>query len=665
MLEPLNQPVVARYKGKRYTLTPAQARVGVDIDGSITWRSSARARATSSSAPRATCAAGDRRGHRARHRLQPQAIRRLVKRISSKIDRPARDAKLDLEAGATSTRRRRPPGWRCAPRSCATSCGASLLSVEGARQVKVQTKVVQPKVTTRSSPRSTRRSWSSRAARSGSRSTSTSSSRSPTGSRSARSASRRPPGSTTCRTRPSTRPGRCPTPTGWRPGPRQGRPRRDAGEPAQGPLAGDLRRRRHPRHRRGRVDRHGRLARLHPHADPGRDRALRPGAGQRAGVHRVAVRGARETGLGTAAPPAIPSASGRRGGRSGECTGHRCTCHGPASASPRTRAWSRRACPGSGTTAAPGVRPLEAPARLVELAQGGDLTRVGVDEERGHRAPRLATEPGGRPARFDRELQRRGAAERTRRAYGVDLGPARALVHAAASSPTPSTTRPAALRRPARRTWRRPAHRGPQARGHPLVLQVDGRARRDASQPRGLPPPKQPQRLPHTLKPEDVAALLNRIRRPRRWRCATARCSSWPTPAGCARRSSWTWTSSRSTSMPKGQGGGQRGPRRASFPPASRRCARSRAISSAASRTGQPDEERALLLSKSGRRLSTSDVRRRLKVWARHASTQTGVHPHACGTPSRPTCSRAGRICAHSRSSWATRASRRPRSTLG
>jgi integrase/recombinase XerC/integrase/recombinase XerD len=41
------------------------------------------------------------------------------------------------------------------------------------------------------------------------------------------------------------------------------------------------------------------------------------------------------------------------------------------------------------------------------------------------------------------------------------------------------------------------------------------------------------------------------------------------------------------------------------------------------------DGEPALFLSKSGRRLSTSDVRRRLRVWARHAATQTGVHPHA------------------------------------
>ena len=48
------------------------------------------------------------------------------------------------------------------------------------------------------------------------------------------------------------------------------------------------------------------------------------------------------------------------------------------------------------------------------------------------------------------------------------------------------------------------------------------------------------------------------------------------------------------------------------------------------------DDERALLLSKSGRRLSTSDVRRRLKVWARHASQQGAVDPHALGTRSQP-----------------------------
>jgi integrase/recombinase XerC/integrase/recombinase XerD len=39
--------------------------------------------------------------------------------------------------------------------------------------------------------------------------------------------------------------------------------------------------------------------------------------------------------------------------------------------------------------------------------------------------------------------------------------------------------------------------------------------------------------------------------------------------------------------------------------------------------------EPALLLSKSGRRLSTSDVRRRLRVWTRLVGLQGGVSPHA------------------------------------
>lgn len=43
------------------------------------------------------------------------------------------------------------------------------------------------------------------------------------------------------------------------------------------------------------------------------------------------------------------------------------------------------------------------------------------------------------------------------------------------------------------------------------------------------------------------------------------------------------------------------------------------------------DQQPALFLSKSGRRLSTSDVRRRLRLWAAqaHAAGLVGVHPHA------------------------------------
>ena len=49
----------------------------------------------------------------------------------------------------------------------------------------------------------------------------------------------------------------------------------------------------------------------------------------------------------------------------------------------------------------------------------------------------------------------------------------------------------------------------------------------------------------------------------------------------------------------------------------------------AAARAGSAPEPAALFLSKSGRRLSTSDVRRRLRVWARQAAVAGRVHPHA------------------------------------
>jgi len=44
---------------------------------------------------------------------------------------------------------------------------------------------------------------------------------------------------------------------------------------------------------------------------------------------------------------------------------------------------------------------------------------------------------------------------------------------------------------------------------------------------------------------------------------------------------------------------------------------------------GAGDDNSALFLSKSGRRLSTSDVRRRLRVWERNAAVHGGISPHA------------------------------------
>jgi lipoprotein-anchoring transpeptidase ErfK/SrfK len=149
VLEPLNKPVVARYHGKSFTLTPAQARVGVDIDGSI---SEAIKRSRSGSILART--SRNLRGKAINEDIDldiaynRRAISRLVKRITAKIDRPARDAKLDLESGNVNPT---PSATGLVVRATKlrNQLRRSLLSVEGSREVKVRTKMVEPKVTSK------------------------------------------------------------------------------------------------------------------------------------------------------------------------------------------------------------------------------------------------------------------------------------------------------------------------------------------------------------------------------------------------------------------------------------------------------------------------------------------------------------------------------------
>ena len=68
---------------------------------------------------------------------------------------------------------------------------------------------------------------------------------------------------------------------------RHGHPRRHAEQPTEGPLARRLRRRRRARHRRSLLDRHERVAWLHPDARRGRHQALRPGAGRHPDLHQL------------------------------------------------------------------------------------------------------------------------------------------------------------------------------------------------------------------------------------------------------------------------------------------------------------------------------------------------------------------------------------------
>jgi len=149
VLEPLNQPVVARYERKHYKLTPAQAKVGVDIDGSIS-QAIQRSREGNIFARTARNVQGKQIDEDIKLDIayNHRAINRMVKRISTKIDRPARDATLDLEEGNINPT---PSATGLSVRAAKLrrQLRRSLLSVDGSRSVKVQTKMVEPKVTSK------------------------------------------------------------------------------------------------------------------------------------------------------------------------------------------------------------------------------------------------------------------------------------------------------------------------------------------------------------------------------------------------------------------------------------------------------------------------------------------------------------------------------------
>ena len=119
-------------------------------------------------------------------------------------------------------------------------------------------------------------------------------------------------------------------------------------------------------------------------------------------------------------------------------------------------------------------------------------------------------------ALFEADLRHRGAAEKTRRAYAVDLG--QLAVWASRAGLTPEALTAKDLRRYA-------AHLGNTARPAAATLARKLAAQRSffrvlrehgriAHNPADLlPAPKKPGKLPRTLKPSEVAALLDRIHR--------------------------------------------------------------------------------------------------------------------------------------------------------
>jgi integrase/recombinase XerC/integrase/recombinase XerD len=254
----------------------------------------------------------------------------------------------------------------------------------------------------------------------------------------------------------------------------------------------------------------------------------------------------------------------------------------------------------------------------------------------------VATEPNSSPALvsegwrdalalFDRDLRRRGAAERTRRAYGVDVGQLAAWASSTGLEPDAvhyrDLRRYAAVLSSRRVAPRTVARKLAALRQFFRVLVEHGQM--GANPADLMPSPKRGESLPRALKPHEVSALLDRI--PATTPLELRDRALFEIAYGCGLRAEElvnldveSVDFDGETLRVEGKGGKTR------VLPAGEPALRALDhYLQRGRRTLATEEEPALFLSKTGRRLSTSDVRRRLRVWARHARTQGAVHPHA------------------------------------
>jgi site-specific recombinase XerD len=235
-------------------------------------------------------------------------------------------------------------------------------------------------------------------------------------------------------------------------------------------------------------------------------------------------------------------------------------------------------------------------------------------------------------ALHEQDLQRRGAARRTREAYAFDTTHFAAWAGGAGFDPVSVDLR--VLRRYAALLGERRLEATSVARKLAALrslfrtLLEHGRI---AQNPVDLlPAPKRARKLPRVLKPEEVAALLDRI--PAGTPLDLRDRAMFELAYACGLRAEELVQLDAGSVDYEGEeirveGKGSK----TRIVPAGEPALRALASYVERARPALTDArgEQALFLSKSGRRLSTSDVRRRLRVWARRAALQGGVHPHA------------------------------------
>jgi integrase/recombinase XerC/integrase/recombinase XerD len=233
---------------------------------------------------------------------------------------------------------------------------------------------------------------------------------------------------------------------------------------------------------------------------------------------------------------------------------------------------------------------------------------------------------------FDADLRRRAVAPKTRRAYAIDT--AQLAEWATGHGHEPAAIDVRALRRYAAGLSEQGQAPSTVARKlasvRALFRSLVAAGAREENPADLLSSPKRPQRLPHVLKPSEVAALLDSIPATTPLEIRDRALFELAYASGLRAEElvdldvgSLDFDAEHVRVEGKGA--------KTRFVPVGEPALKALAayLERARPALSARDGNEALFLSKSGRRLSTSDVRRRLRVWARTAAAHTGVHPHA------------------------------------
>lgn len=233
---------------------------------------------------------------------------------------------------------------------------------------------------------------------------------------------------------------------------------------------------------------------------------------------------------------------------------------------------------------------------------------------------------------YDRDLRARGSAERTRRAYGVDLGGF--AEWAGEQGLGPGEVRYRDVRRFAAGLSSAGAEAATVARKLAAIRGLYGflvRTDRAAANPAELvSSPKRPQKLPRVLTTEQMRALLERI--PAHTPLELRDRAMLELAYSCGLRCEEIVNLDEGaldfeTEQLRVLGKGSKERLLPVGEPAQR--ALRRYLEKGRRALVSDPREPALFLSKSGRRLSNSDVTRRLGLWTREAALAAGVSPHS------------------------------------